>query len=118
MILRPAAAAISDCCIVTLEKGLKGMCAPSKFYSYLQGGKPVLAVVEEGSYLQQILSCHQVGASVSVGEGENLARLIRQLSEDPESAREVGHHAQELYDTQYAMQIGLSEYDAMFKGVS
>jgi glycosyltransferase involved in cell wall biosynthesis len=104
------AVAISDCCIVTLEKGLKGMCAPSKFYSYLQGAKPVLAVVEEGSYLQQILSQHQVGASVTVGEGAKLARLIRQLSEDLESTRELGHHAQELYDTQYAMEIGADHY--------
>ena len=31
------AVAISSCCVVSLEKGLKGMCAPSKYYSYLQG---------------------------------------------------------------------------------
>ena len=109
------AVAISDCCIVTLEKGLKGMCAPSKFYSYLQGGKPVLAVVEEGSYLQQILSCHQVGASVSVGEGENLARLIRKLSDDSVSTRKMGRCAQALYDEQYAMEIGMDHYRKLFR---
>ena len=32
------AVAISACSVVSLERGLKGTCAPSKYYSYLQGG--------------------------------------------------------------------------------
>ncbi len=37
------AVAISSCCIVSLENGLRGTCAPSKYYSGLQGGQPVRA---------------------------------------------------------------------------
>lgn len=47
------AVAVSSCCVVSLEKGSKGTCAPSKYYSYLQGGKPILGIVEEGSYLEE-----------------------------------------------------------------
>lgn len=104
------AVSISDCCVVTLEKGLKGMCAPSKFYSYVQGGKPVLAVVEEGSYLQEEICREGIGDAVTLGEGEKLARLIRQLSEDPAQTKEMGHRAQLLYERQYAMEIGTVKY--------
>ena len=45
------AVAASSCGIVSLEQGLTGMCAPSKYYSYLQGGLPILAVAEQSSYL-------------------------------------------------------------------
>ena len=109
------AVAISDCCIVTLEKGLKGMCAPSKFYSYLQGGKPVLAVVEEGSYLQEEICREGIGDAVPLGEADRLAQLIRQLSEDSTRIKEMGHRAQKLYDGLYAMQIGVEEYKKMFQ---
>ncbi|WP_102343057.1 glycosyltransferase family 4 protein [Galactobacillus timonensis] len=45
------AVGISSCGIVSLEKGLRGMCAPSKYYSYLQSGMPIISVVENSSYL-------------------------------------------------------------------
>lgn len=44
------AVAAGSCGIVSLEKGLTGMCAPSKYYSYLQGGLPILAIAEQSSY--------------------------------------------------------------------
>lgn len=47
------AVSISSVSIVSLEKGLMGTCAPSKYYSYLQGGHPVIAIVEKDSYLAQ-----------------------------------------------------------------
>ena len=111
------AVAVSSCCVVTLEKGLKGMCAPSKYYSYLQGGKPVLAVVEEGSYLQEEILREKIGFAVTLGEADRLAENIRRLSEDPERCKDMGARAQKLYDEQYAMEIGQGKYGRMIDGL-
>lgn len=108
------AVAISNCCLVTLEKGVKGMCAPSKFYSYLQGGKPVLAVVEEGSYLQEEILREQVGYAVNLGGASCLVKTIRQLAKNPECCKKMGTRACKLYDENYAMQIGVEKYRKMF----
>lgn len=104
------AMAISACCIVSLEKGLKGMCAPSKFYSYLQGGKPVLAVTEAGSYLQEEVEREQIGSSVTLSNAVGLATAIRAMDADRESCAAMGHRARTVYDTQYAMEISLAKY--------
>ena len=108
------AVAISACCIVSMEKGLKGMCAPSKFYSYLQGGKPVLAVVEEGSYLQEEVTEAQIGKAVRSGDAAGLAAAIRELAWDRKTCCEMGQRAQTLYAAQYAIEIGLGKYAEAF----
>lgn len=111
------AVAISSCCVVSLEKGLKGMCAPSKFYSYLQGGKPVLSVTEEGSYLQQEILREEIGSAVALGEAEKLAEIIRDLAKDPDQCRRMGARAQALYDEKYAMELGCGKYRELFEKI-
>ena len=58
------AVAASSCGIVSLEQGLTGMCAPSKYYSYLQGGLPILAVAEQNSYLSKEALHSEIGLHV------------------------------------------------------
>ena len=36
----------ADVCLVTLEAGIKGTCVPSKFYSLLAAGKPVIGLLK------------------------------------------------------------------------
>lgn len=111
------AVAISSCCVVSLEKGIKGMCAPSKYYSYLQGGKPVLAVVENGSYLQKEVQEENIGSAVTLGDVETLAARITQMAQSPEDCRQMGLRTQALYDSRYAMDIGLEKYKKMLEGI-
>ena len=48
------ALAISDCAFVSLEKGATGLCVPSKTYSYMMQGIPLLAVMDEGDIVSDI----------------------------------------------------------------
>ena len=48
------ALAISDCALVTLVKGATGLCVPSKTYSYMMQGIPLLAVMDEGDIVSDI----------------------------------------------------------------
>lgn len=111
------AVAVASCCVVSLEKGLRGMCAPSKFYSYLQGGKPILAVVEEGSYLQDEINDNAIGKAVSIGDVDGLVAAIRTLADDRVACREMGERSQALYENAYAREIGLSKYAKMIRDI-
>lgn len=104
------ALAAADCCVVSLEKGLKGMCAPSKYYSYLQAGKPVLAVVEDGSYLQEEIRREDIGRAVCVGEAEGLADAIEEMSAKPEACESMAHRAKALYAGTYRKESALEKY--------
>ena len=109
------AVAISSCCVVSLEKGLKGMCAPSKYYSYLQGGKAVLAVVEEGSYLEEEIEREGIGRAVAIGDAKGLVQIICNMSLNCEKCRDMGEKALVLYKRKYMLEIGLNKYANMMK---
>ncbi len=104
------AVAISSCCVVSLEKGLVGMCAPSKYYSYLQGGHPLLAVVEKESYLAAEIAQERIGISVEIGDGEALSKAIVAFAADPQGCAEMGARAKALYDGRYAYEIAMQHY--------
>lgn len=109
------AVAVASCCVVSLEKGLKGTCAPSKYYSYLQGGKPVIAIVEEGSYLAEEVEGERIGCAVSLGDSSGLAADICSLAGCPESAAEMGLRAEKLYLSKYAYEKAMEKYLGFFQ---
>ena len=82
------------------------MCAPSKYYSYLQGGLPILAVAEQNSYLSKEALHSEIGLCSDVGNGAQLAQNILQLYRNPR-----------LYTERYAKGIGLNKYVALLKNV-
>jgi len=108
------AVVISSCCIVSLERGLMGTCAPSKYYSYLQGGKPILAVVERESYLTDEIEREKIGYSVEIGDGNSLKNAIISLLEKPELCCAMGERARKLYEDRYAYEVAMRKYRLVF----
>ena len=111
------AISISSVSIVSLEKGLMGLCAPSKYYSYLQGGQPVLAIVEEQSYLAKEIQEMEIGFSVKQGDAKRLKEILVYLAGHPEECKKMGNRAKQLYDRKYAKKIGLDKYCSLVKEV-
>ncbi len=104
------AVAISTCFIVSLEKGLKGTCAPSKYYSYLQGGKPVVVVAEKGSYLIEEVEKEGIGHSVELGDAIVLRDAVISMMNNPEECAEMGKRAKKLYENKYAYDKAMNTY--------
>jgi len=111
------ALAASSCGIVSLERGLMGMCAPSKYYSYLQGGLPVLTVAEKESYLAEESVRQAVGLFSETGDGAQLAQNILSLYQSPEMCGKMSKNALMLYTGRYAKSVGLARYAALFEDI-
>lgn len=111
------AVAASSCGIVSLERGLMGMCAPSKYYSYLQGGLPVLTVAEKESYLAEESVRQAVGLFSETGDGAQLAQNILSLYQSPEMCGKMSKNALMLYTGRYAKSVGLARYAALFEDI-
>ena len=107
------ALAISDCALVSLEKGATGLCVPSKTYSYMMQGIPLLAIMDEGDIVRDI----QVGAGMWVrnGEAEKLADSIREMRENPEKLASMRATCRELYLNKYTTEICTEKYVSLFR---
>ena len=93
------ALAVSDCALVSLEKGATGLCVPSKTYSYMMRGIPLLAVMDECDIVRDIQS--GAGLWVRNGESQHLAEAVRFLRDNPEKARDMRRKCRELYLQKY-----------------
>ena len=107
------ALAISDSALVTLVQGATGLCVPSKTYSYMMQGIPLLAVMDEGDIVADIES--GAGRWVRNGEGSLLARHILEMKADPEMVRQMRIVCRKLYETKYTEEICTQQYAALFR---
>ena len=107
------ALAISDCALVTLVQGATGLCVPSKTYSYMMRGIPLLAVMDEGDIVSDIES--GAGRWVRNGEGTLLAQHIREMKADPETVSRMRTVCRKLYETKYTEEICTSQYVTLFR---
>lgn len=84
-----------DVHIVTIRRGLEGVVVPSKLYSILAAGRPVLVVADAKSDAARIVAESGCGLAADPDDPAAVARAIRSLRSDPERLSEMGRRARE-----------------------
>jgi len=107
------ALAISDCAFVSLERGATGLCVPSKTYSYMMQGIPLLAIMDACDIVRDI----EAGAGVWVRNGESdlLAEAIRKLKASPEIQKTMRQTCRQIYLSKYTTEICTKKYVTLFR---
>lgn len=100
----------STCCVVSLIKGLRGMCAPSKYYTYLYAGKPIIAIMEEDSYIAKEVSDEKIGYAISNGDIQGIIKAVKNIQSNPSEMKTMGEKAIELYQKKYCYREAMSKY--------
>jgi glycosyltransferase involved in cell wall biosynthesis len=109
------ALAISDCAFVSLEAGATGLCVPSKTYSYMMQGIPLLAVMDEGDIVRDIEA--GAGKWVRNGDSDGLARAIREMRADPDAHAAMRKKCRKLYLEKYTTEICTDQYVSLFRSL-
>ena len=107
------ALAVSDCALVSLEKGATGLCVPSKTYSYMMQGIPLLAIMDECDIVRDIES--GAGFWVRNGEARELAQAIRKLRDDPQKCQAMREQCRRLYLEKYTTEKNTGKYVSLFR---
>lgn len=107
------ALAISDCALVTLEKGATGLCVPSKTYSYMMQGIPIIAIMDECDIVRDLEA--GAGRHVRNGEAEALTEILRTMAQEPEKLQEMGRKCRECYLEKYTAAVGTGKYVSLFR---
>lgn len=84
-----------DLHVVTVKRGLEGVVVPSKLYSILAAGRPVLAVAPKESDAARIITKHGCGVAVDPDDPAGVAQAIRELRRDPARLVTMGKRARE-----------------------
>lgn len=84
-----------DLHLVTVKRGLEGVVVPSKLYSILAAGRPVLAVAPRESDAARIVTEHGCGMAADPDDPFAVAKAIRELRANPASLAAMGQRARE-----------------------
>lgn len=101
----------ADAHLVTLLPALEGLIVPSKFYGVLAVARPVLFVGARDGELARIIHSYDCGFIIEPGDGEELARRIRELAGDRDRARAIGLRGRRLYEERFAPHIALAAWE-------
>lgn len=104
-----------DASLVTIAKGIEGISFPSKLYSSLAVGKPILALSEEHSELRGLVRDHDLGVWAALGDADSLAAGIRGLIADPQRARQQGENCRKRFLEGYTRSVAAKSYGDVFK---
>ena len=110
----PEVLAAADIHVVPLRRGLARSSVPSKTYSILAAGRPVVASVDEGTEVARVVEGAGAGLAVPPDEPEAFTKALVTLLDDPEGARAMGRAGRAFVEA-WASPAAIAErYEQLF----
>jgi colanic acid biosynthesis glycosyl transferase WcaI len=111
----PEVLAAADIHLIPLKRGLARSSVPSKTYSVLAAGRPIVASVDRGSEVARVLERTGAGIAVAPDDAESFTKAIRKLIESPAEARAMGAAGRTFVET-WASPAAIAEtYEHLFE---
>lgn len=85
-----------DVHLITIRRGLEGVVVPSKLYSTLAAGRPVLAVADASSDAARIAVRSGCGLAANPDDPAAVAAAILRMRDDPPALAEMGARARDV----------------------
>lgn len=106
---------ISDCFLVSLAEGLTGLCVPSKTYSYMMAGKPIIAIMGDNSDIAKDLEKNNAGFAIGVGESLKLVSAVKELQANINERNIMGDNCRKVFLSKYTKEQRTMQYVKMMK---
>lgn len=110
----PEVLAAGDIHVVPLKRGLARASVPSKLYSVLAAGRPVLASVDPGTEVATTLERADAGVSVPPEDPEAFLAALCGLLDDPDRAGEMGRNGRRFVESWVSPDAVASAYAKLF----
>jgi len=106
--------ACSHACFVPLGFGLEKLAVPSRAYTFLSAGKPLITMMAPEADIAQLVK--ETGCGWNVLNGEELAELIKRLVKNPEELEKRGKTAREVYKERFRREHIIQKYVELLEG--
>ena len=114
----PHALTASHLSIVHLEREIEGLAMPSKFYSILATGTPVLAFTRDGSDLQKIVIDANCGCVVSHDDIDGIVDKIYKVKNVRNLQEELGKNSRKYFENNFTSKHAVVKYIDVINSVS
>lgn len=108
---------LGDICIVSCKKGVGHSGMPSKTWSILSTGKPLIAVFDKNSELETMVKENNWGEFVEAGDYEMLSKAVLNLYDNPKLRKEIGKKNREYILNNLTRNVMTTKIENIFKEV-
>jgi colanic acid biosynthesis glycosyl transferase WcaI len=105
--------ATGDLHVVPLRSGLAKVSVPSKTYSILAAGRPVLAAIDEGTAIPRLLADSGAGVSVAPDDPDRFTAAVAELVADEDRLRAMGAAGRRWVEAAASPESVAATYEAL-----
>jgi colanic acid biosynthesis glycosyl transferase WcaI len=109
----PQMYASSDLCLVPLRHHISRDSVPSKVYTIMAAGKPLIAAVDEHSDTWNLIREKGCGLLVPPENPQAMAKAILELYEDRLTASDMGRKGRQCVEAQFTPQVVAQQYETL-----
>ena len=98
-----------DVGMISLDRNLKTHNFPGKMLGYLYHAKPILASINPGNDLQEVLQAHEAGLVCQNGDDESFYKYALQLMKNPALRVQMGKNGRNLLEGTFSVSAAASQ---------
>jgi colanic acid biosynthesis glycosyl transferase WcaI len=106
----PMIYALADICLVSLKRDIVVESVPSKTYTILASGRPIVATVDPNTETGRLIDQAQCGLCVEPENPEALTEAILQLYRDTALCREMGKRGRDFAVANFSRLVAANQY--------
>jgi colanic acid biosynthesis glycosyl transferase WcaI len=110
--------ACADVSLVVLRKGIGAESVPSKAYTIMASGRPMVAAVDAETETRWLIDAAGCGLGVEPEDPVALAAAIRQLYQDPAARARMGEDGREYVLANHTPQVVARRYGELFTQIA
>lgn len=110
----PEVLAAGDVHVVPLKRGLARASVPSKLYSILAAGRPIVASVDPGTEVARTVERAGAGLAVPPEDPEAFTKAVRRLLDAPDEAAEMGRRGRRFVEGWASPAAVAAAYEELF----
>jgi glycosyltransferase involved in cell wall biosynthesis len=104
----------ADVGLISLDRRLRTHNVPGKLLGYMNCGKPVLASINPGNDLFEILEKEQAGYCLLNGDDDGFCAAALRLANDPELRARMGNNSRGLLERLFSVDAAVSQIIKQF----
>jgi colanic acid biosynthesis glycosyl transferase WcaI len=108
--------AASDACFVALEQGLEGLAVPSRAFTILSAGRPLITLMSPEADIARLVEEGRCGWNAT--DAKELERILEDVVRLPQELPERGRRGRELYDQRFKRDRVLEQYVRVVLGTN
>jgi len=107
----------ADAHVISLVEDISGMAVPSKTYSYMAIGRPLIAIMSEHTDIAIDIKNYELGCVINPNDIDKFVNYVEYLLENKNEVFQIGNRVLKVFNNKYTQEINTKKYYKMIKGI-